>query len=184
MIFGILPDHEIQKSIVITPFSEAQKREGMISYGVSSFGYDVRIGRKYKIFTPVYGGVVIDPKNLDQRAFQDIEHDYCIIPPNSYVLAESLEYFEIPRDVIGICLGKSSYARVGAIVNVTPLEPSWKGKITIEISNSSPLPIKIYSEEGIMQVLFFRATSPCTTSYADKQGKYQNQEGLTLSKVD
>lgn len=184
IIYGLLPDHEIRRCIHIEPFSEEQKRPGVISYGVSSYGYDIRLGRKYKVYSPVYGDMIIDPKNVQDKCFVDIEADYCVIPSNSYVLAESLEYLEIPRDVMCICLGKSTYARAGLIANITPLEPEWKGKITLEISNSSPLPAKIYSEEGIVQILFFRTMSECTTSYADKRGKYDNQKGLTLPKVD
>ncbi len=184
MIQGLLPDHEIKRSIKIDPFSEGMKREGVISFGVTSYGYDARLGYKFKVFSPVYGGVIVDPKNPDERAFHLIEADHCIIPPNSYVLAESLEYFEIPRDVSATCMGKSTYARCGLIANVTPLEPEWKGKITIEISNSSPLPGKIYGGEGIIQIQFHRAQSACNVSYADKVGKYQDQKGLTLPKVD
>jgi dCTP deaminase len=176
---GILPDWHIQRDIKIEPFATEAARPGVISYGLSSYGYDVRVGRKFKVFTNVYGAL-IDPKNFNPSAFVDIEGDSCIIPPNSFALAETVETFEIPRDVLATCLGKSTYARCGIIVNVTPLEPEWRGKITIEISNTTPLPAKIYANEGIAQILFFRAEAVCKTSYADKKGKYQDQKGLTL----
>jgi dCTP deaminase len=176
---GVLPDWQIQREIKIEPFADGTPRPGVVSYGVSSYGYDVRVGRRFKIFTNARCAVV-DPKNFDPASFVDVEGDYCLIPPNSFVLAETVEYLEIPRDVIAICVGKSTYARCGIIVNVTPLEPEWRGRITIEISNTTPLPAKIYAGEGIAQILFFRADSPCQTSYADKQGKYQDQRGLTL----
>jgi dCTP deaminase len=176
---GILPDFLIKRDIKIEPFAEESSRPGVISYGVSSYGYDVRVGRNFKVFTNVYGAL-IDPKNFSPAAFVDIEGDFCIIPPNSFALAETVETFEIPRDVLATCLGKSTYARCGIIVNVTPLEPEWRGKITIEISNTTPLPAKIYANEGIAQILFFRAEAVCKTSYADKKGKYQDQKGLTL----
>jgi dCTP deaminase len=146
---------------------------------VSSYGYDVRVGRRFKVFTNVHCAVV-DPKNFDSASFVDIEGDSCLIPPNSFALAETVEYLEIPRDVIAICVGKSTYARCGIIVNVTPLEPEWRGRITLEISNTTPLPAKIYAGEGIAQILFLRAGAVCRTSYADKMGKYQDQQGLTL----
>ena len=176
---GILPDWHIKRDIKIEPFADEQLRPGVISYGLSSYGYDVRVGRKFKVFTNVYG-TLIDPKNFDPSAFVDIEGDSCVILPNSFALAETVETFEIPRDVLATCLGKSTYARCGIIVNVTPLEPEWRGKITIEISNTTPLPAKIYANEGIAQILFFRAEAVCKTSYADKKGKYQDQKGLTL----
>src|ERR1700677_1169246 len=175
---GLLPDWQIKRDIAIEPFAEESLRQGMISYGVSSYGYDVRVGRKFKVFTNVYGAL-IDPKNFSPSAFVDIEGDFCIIPPNSFALAETVEHFEIPRDILAVCLGKSTYARCGIIVNVTPLEPEWRGKVTMEISNTTPLPAKIYSGEGIAQILFFRAEQACRTSYADKKGKYQDQTGLT-----
>lgn len=181
-IYGLLPDHEIRKLSII-PFAEGVKREGVISYGLSAYGYDARVGRKFKVFTNVYGAI-IDPKKFDSDAFVDVEGDHCIIPPNSFALAETVEYFEIPRDVLCICMGKSTYARCGCVVNTTPLEPEWRGKITVEISNTTPLPAKIYADEGLLQILFFRAASTCEVSYADKQGKYQWQAGLTLPKVD
>jgi dCTP deaminase len=176
---GILPDWMIRQHIKIEPFAEEQVRPGVISYGVSSYGYDVRVGRKFKVFTNVFGAL-IDPKNFSPQAFVDIEADSCIIPPNSFALAETVETFEIPRDILATCLGKSTYARCGIIVNVTPLEPEWRGKITMEISNTAPLPAKIYADEGIAQILFFRADGICEKSYADKKGKYQDQRGLTL----
>jgi dCTP deaminase len=176
---GLLPDWQIERDIKIEPFAEGAARPGVISYGVTSYGYDVRVGRHFKVFTNVYGAV-IDPKDFSTNAFVDIEGDFCIIPPNSFALAETVEYFEIPRDILCVCLGKSSIARCGIIVNVTPLEPEWRGKITIEISNTTPLPAKIYANEGIAQILFFRADAVCRTSYADKKGKYQDQKGLTL----
>ncbi len=176
---SLLPDWQIKRDIKIEPFAEESFRPGVISYGLSSYGYDVRVGRQFKVFTNVYGAL-IDPKNFNPSAFVDIEGDYCIIPPNSFALAETVEYFEIPRDVLATCLGKSTYARCGIIVNVTPLEPEWRGKITLEISNTTPLPAKIYANEGLAQILFFRAEAVCQKSYADKKGKYQDQKGLTL----
>jgi dCTP deaminase len=176
---GVLPDWQIAKNIVIRPFAEGGSKPGAISFGLTSYGYDVRVGRKFKVFTNARCAVV-DPKNFDPASFVDIEGDYCLIPPNSFALAETVEYLEIPRDIIAVCLGKSTYARIGIIVNITPLEPEWRGKITIEISNTTPLPAKIYANEGIAQILFFRADAVCETSYADKKGKYQDQKGLTL----
>ena len=174
-----LPDWMIQRDIKIEPFAEAVHRPGVISYGVSSYGYDVRVGRHFKIFTNVHCAIV-DPKQFNPASFVDIEGDYCIIPPNSFALAETVEYLEIPRDIIAVCVGKSTYARCGIIVNVTPLEPEWRGKVTIEISNTTPLPAKIYAGEGIAQILFLRGEGVCKTSYGDKRGKYQDQKGLTL----
>jgi dCTP deaminase len=176
---GLLPDHEIERAIKIEPMAAGANRPGVISYGLTSYGYDVRVGRRFKVFTNVYGAV-IDPKAFSPSAFVDIEADFCVIPPNSFVLAETVETFEIPRDVLAICLGKSTYARCGLIVNVTPLEPEWRGKITMEISNTTPLPARIYANEGIAQILFLRADAVCRVSYADKRGKYQDQKGLTL----
>jgi len=176
---GVLADWQITQEVVIRPLAEGGSRNGAISYGVSSYGYDVRVGRHFKVFTNVYGDVV-DPKNFSPRAFVDIEADHCLIPPNSFALAETVEYFEIPRDLLAICLGKSTYARCGIIVNITPLEPEWRGKITLEISNTTPLPAKIYAEEGIAQIIFLRADQVCQVSYADKKGRYQDQKGLTL----
>jgi dCTP deaminase len=151
----------------------------LISYGVTSYGYDVRVDRHFKVFTNARC-TVVDPKNFDPASFVDIEADYCLIPPNSFALAETVEYLEIPRDIIAVCVGKSTYARCGIIVNVTPLEPEWRGRVTIEISNTTPLPAKIYANEGIAQILFFKGSAMCQTSYADKKGKYQDQKGLTL----
>jgi dCTP deaminase len=176
---GILADWQIEKEIKIVPFAKDQVAKGVVSYGVSSYGYDVRVGRHLKVFTNVYGEIV-DPKQFSSRAFVDVDADCCVIPPNSFALAETVEYFEIPRDILAICLGKSTYARCGIIVNVTPLEPEWRGKITIEISNTTPLPARIYANEGIAQILFLRADQVCKRSYADKSGKYQDQPGLTL----
>ena len=176
---GLLADWQIRKDVKIVPFAEESLRTGVVSFGLSSYGYDVRVGRHFKVFTNVYCSV-IDPKQFAPNAFVDIEGDFCIIPPNSFALAETVEYFEIPRDVLAVCLGKSTYARCGIIVNVTPLEPEWRGRITIEISNTTPLPARIYANEGIAQILFFRADAICEKSYADKKGKYQDQKGLTL----
>jgi dCTP deaminase len=184
MIYGLLPDHEIREAIGISPFAEGVRRPGVISYGLTSYGYDARLGRVFKIFSPVHGGVIVDPKAIDPRIYHHFEGDVCIIPPNSYALAESVERFIIPRDICAVCLGKSTYARCGLICNVTPLEPEWEGKITIEISNSSPLPARVYAGEGILQIQFHRAVATCLVSYKDKQGRYDNQEGLTLPKVD
>ena len=167
---------------MIEPFVGDQVREGVISYGVSSYGYDVRVGNDFKVFTNVYN-TVVDPKDFDPKSFVDITADVCIIPPNSFALASTIEYFRIPRDILTVCLGKSTYARCGIIVNVTPFEPEWEGHVTIEISNTTPLPAKIYANEGIAQVLFFQGDEPCETSYADKKGKYQGQQGLTLAKL-
>lgn len=176
---GILADWQIQQEIKIEPFAESAVRPGVISYGLSSYGYDVRVGRRFKVFTNAHCAVV-DPKNFDPKSFVDVEADYCLIPPNSFALAETVEYLEIPRDILCVCLGKSTYARCGTIVNITPLEPEWRGKITIEISNTTPLPSKIYAGEGIAQILFFRAEQVCKVSYGDKKGRYQDQRGLTL----
>ena len=167
---------------MIEPFVDDQVRAGVISYGVSSYGYDVRVGNQFKVFTNVYN-TVVDPKNFDSKSFVDIQADVCIIPPNSFALASTLEYFRIPRDVLTVCLGKSTYARCGIIVNVTPFEPEWEGHVTIEISNTTPLPAKIYANEGIAQVLFFQADEVCAKSYKDKKGKYQAQRGVTLPRI-
>lgn len=173
---------EMAQKGMISPFEESQVRQDVISYGVSSYGYDVRVGDEYKIFTNI-NNVIVDPKNFDPKSFIDYKGEYCIIPPNSFALAKTVEYFKIPRNILTICLGKSSYARCGIIVNVTPFEPCWEGIVTIEISNTTPLPAKIYSNEGIAQVLFFEADEECETSYADKKGKYQSQEGITLPRL-
>jgi dCTP deaminase len=167
---------------MIEPFSDRQIREGVISYGVSSYGYDVRIARDFKIFTNI-NSTIVDPKNFDSRSFVDFEGDVCVIPPNSFALARTVEYFRIPRNVLVICLGKSTYARCGIIVNVTPLEPEWEGIVTLEVSNTTPLPAKIYANEGIAQMLFFESDEDCEISYADKKGKYQGQKSLTLPKL-
>jgi len=167
---------------MISPFEESQVRNDVISYGVSSYGYDLRVGDEYKIFTNI-NNVIVDPKKFEPKSFIDFKGEYCIIPPNSFALAKSVEYFKIPRNILTICLGKSTYARCGIIVNVTPFEPEWEGIVTIEISNTTPLPAKIYSNEGIAQVLFFEADEECEVSYADKKGKYQSQVGITLPKL-
>jgi dCTP deaminase len=176
---GVLADWQIQQRVEIEPLADGTYRPGVISSGLTSYGYDLRLGRKFKVFTNAHCAIV-DPKNFDPRSFIDLEADECLIPPNSFALAESLEYLEIPRNVLAICLGKSTYARIGIIVNVTPLEPEWRGKVTIEISNTTPLPAKVYAGEGIAQVLFLTADEVCRVSYADKKGKYQDQTGLTL----
>ncbi|MHB0924541.1 MAG: dCTP deaminase [Bellilinea sp.] len=183
---GIKPDHWIRKMALeanmISPFEDGQKREGVISYGLSSYGYDIRVADEYKIFTNVYSAIV-DPKNFSTQSMIDFRGEVCIIPPNSFALARTVEYFRIPRDVLTICVGKSTYARCGIIVNVTPFEPEWEGFVTLEISNTTPLPAKIYSNEGIAQVLFFEGDEPCEISYADKKGKYQHQQGILLPKL-
>ena len=183
---SIKPDHWIRKMAqeqrMIEPFAPSQVRDGKISYGVSSYGYDIRVADEYKIFTNV-NTVVIDPKSFDNKSLVDFKGDICIIPPNSFVLARTLEYFRIPRGVLTVCLGKSTYARCGLIVNVTPFEPEWEGFATLEISNTTPLPAKIYSNEGIAQVLFFEADEECETSYADKKGKYQKQQSIVLPRL-
>src|SRR5881397_3458596 len=163
---------------MIEPFVDDQVRSGVISYGVSSYGYDVRVGDEFKVFTNVFN-TVVDPKNFDSRSFVDIKADICIIPPNSFALAKTVEYFRIPRDVLTVCVGKSTYARCGLIVNVTPFEPEWEGFVTLEISNTTPLPAKVYANEGIAQVLFFESDEVCETSYRDRKGKYQAQRGIT-----
>ena len=167
---------------MIEPFVDSQVRAGVVSYGVSSYGYDIRVADEFKVFTNV-NNTVIDPKSFDPRAFVDIKADVCIVPPNSFALARTIEYFRIPRDILTICLGKSTYARCGIIVNVTPFEPEWEGYVTLEISNTTPLPAKIYANEGIAQVLFLQSDEPCEQSYADKQGKYLKQQGVTLPKI-
>jgi dCTP deaminase len=169
---------------MIEPFVDGQVREGAISYGVSSYGYDMRVAPEFRIFTNVLS-IIVDPKHFDARSFVEFDGDVCIVPPNSFALARSVEYFRIPRNVLTICLGKSTYARCGIITNVTPFEPEWEGHVTLEISNTTPLPAKIYANEGICQVLFFEADDDdvCQTSYADKKGKYQKQTGVTLPKL-
>jgi dCTP deaminase len=166
---------------MIDPFEDRQVRDGVISYGLSSYGYDIRVADEFKVFTNI-NSTVVDPKNFDPRSFVDVKGD-CIIPPNSFALSRTLEYFRIPRDVLTVCVGKSTYARCGLIVNVTPFEPEWEGFVTLEISNTTPLPAKVYANEGIAQVLFFQSDEACDVSYADKKGKYQGQKGLTLPKL-
>ena len=167
---------------MIEPFEDRQVREGVISYGLSSYGYDIRVADEFKVFTNI-NSTVVDPKNFDARSFVDLKTDICIIPPNSFALAKTIEYFRIPRDVLTVCVGKSTYARCGLIVNVTPFEPEWEGFVTLEISNTTPLPARVYANEGIAQVLFFQSDEPCEISYADKKGKYQKQQGLTLPRL-
>jgi dCTP deaminase len=183
---GLKPDHWIRKLALeqgmIEPFADSQVRDGVISFGVSSYGYDIRVADEFKIFTNVYSAVV-DPKNFDPHSMVDFRGDICVIPPNSFALARTVEYFRIPRDVLTVCLGKSTYARCGIIVNVTPFEPEWEGYVTLEISNTTPLPARIYANEGIAQVLFFQADEICEVSYADKKGKYQKQEAIVLPKL-
>jgi dCTP deaminase len=183
---GIKNDAWIRKMAtecgMIDPFVDHQVREGVISYGVSSYGYDIRVANEFKIFTNVYSAIV-DPKHFDPRSMVDFAGDVCIIPPNSFALARTVEYFRIPRSVLTVCLGKSTYARCGLIVNVTPFEPEWEGYVTLEISNTTPLPARIYANEGIAQVLFFEADEVCEVSYADKKGKYQNQQSIILPKI-
>ena len=183
---GLKSDHWIRKMALeqrmIEPFADSQVRDGVISYGVSSYGYDIRVADEFKIFTNVYSAVV-DPKHFDPKSMVDYKGQVCVIPPNSFALARTIEYFRIPRQVLTICLGKSTYARCGIIVNVTPFEPEWEGYVTLEISNTTPLPARIYANEGIAQVLFFEADEVCTTSYADKKGKYQKQESIVLPKL-
>ena len=184
---SIKPDHWIRRMALehrmIEPFVENQVREGVVSFGLSSYGYDIRVADEFRIFTPATGQLtVVDPKQIDSRAMAPYQGEVCIIPPNSFALARTIEYFRIPRNVLTICLGKSTYARCGIIVNVTPFEPEWEGHVTIEISNTTPLPAKIYANEGIAQVLFFEGEPP-EVSYADRKGKYQAQRGITLPRL-
>lgn len=183
---GVKPDVWIEEMVrkygMIEPFEPGQVGRETISYGVSSYGYDLRVADEYKIFTNVNNSIV-DPKHVDPKSFVDFKGPVCIIPPNSFALARSVEYFRIPRDIITLCVGKSTYARCGIIVNVTPFEPEWEGYVTLEISNTTPLPAKIYSFEGICQVLFFEGSGPCRSSYKDKNGKYQKQAGITPAKI-
>ncbi len=183
---SVKPDKWIRKMALehkmIEPFTDKQVRAGVISYGLSSYGYDIRIADEFKIFTNINSSIV-DPKNFDPKSFVDFKGEICIIPPNSFALARTVEYFRIPRNVITLCVGKSTYARCGVIVNVTPFEPEWEGIVTLEVSNTTPLPAKIYAGEGIAQVLFFESDEPCETSYADKKGKYQAQQALTLPRL-
>ena len=182
---SILSDRWIREQALqhrmIEPFSEKQVREGVISYGLSSYGYDLRVSDEFKIFTNV-NSAIIDPKNFDERSFVSVQAPSVIVPPNSFALARSIEYFRIPRDVLTICVGKSTYARCGIIVNVTPFEPEWEGYVTLEFSNTTPLPAKIYANEGVAQVLFFESDEVCDVSYRDRQGKYMGQSGVTLPK--
>ena len=167
---------------MIEPFVENQVREGVISYGLSSYGYDIRVADEFKVFTNI-NSTVIDPKRFDPRSFVDLKAEVCIVPPNSFALARTVEYFRIPRNVLTVCLGKSTYARCGIIVNVTPFEPEWEGTATLEISNTTPLPARIYANEGIAQVLFFESDEACRISYRDKQGKYQAHREVTLPRI-
>jgi dCTP deaminase len=167
---------------MIEPFEDRQVRAGVISYGLSSYGYDIRVADEFKVFTNI-NSTVVDPKNFDARSFVDIKADVCIIPPNSFALAKTVEYFRIPRDVLTVCVGKSTYARCGLIVNVTPLEPEWEGQVTIEISNTTPLPARIYANEGICQFLFLQGAGEPEVSYADRKGKYMRQRGVALPKL-
>jgi dCTP deaminase len=176
-----------KKERMIDPFSPAQVRRAdgdrsIISYGLSSYGYDLRVSNEFKVFTNVFN-TVVDPKAFDERSFIHLETDICIVPPNSFALARSVEYFRSPRDVITICVGKSTYARCGIIVNVTPFEPEWEGHVTLEISNTTPLPARIYANEGLAQVLFLGGDEVCETSYADRSGKYMKQRGITIPKI-
>ncbi|TMH28300.1 MAG: dCTP deaminase [Betaproteobacteria bacterium] len=171
---------------MIEPFEAGQIREArghkIVSYGTSSYGYDIRCSNEFKLFTDI-NSTIVDPKNFDEKSFVDIRGDYCIIPPNSFALARTIEYFRVPRNVLVLCLGKSTYARCGIIVNVTPLEPEWEGYVTLEFSNTTPLPAKIYANEGVAQVVFFESDEVCETSYKDRGGKYQGQKGVTLPKI-
>lgn len=183
---GIMPDHWIRQQAqdhgMVDPFVEKQKKDGVISYGLSSYGYDARCSDEFMIFTNV-DNAIVDPKDFSQQSFVDRKTDVCVIPPNSFVLTRTVEYFRIPDDVLVICLGKSTYARCGLIVNVTPLEPGWEGHVTLEISNTTPLPAKVYANEGVAQFLFLKGSSPCEISYSDRSGKYMGQTGVTLPKL-
>lgn len=188
---SICPDHWIREMALhhgmIEPFEERQVKERVpgvraISYGLSSYGYDLRVSDEFKVFTNIFN-TVVDPKNFDERSFVDLQAEVCIVPPNSFALARSVEYFRIPREILTICVGKSTYARCGIIVNVTPFEPEWEGHVTLEISNTTPLPAKIYAGEGLAQVVFFKAETPCETSYADRSGKYMRQTGITIPRM-
>ena len=183
---SLLADIEIRRltleNKMIEPFEEKQSGSGMISYGLSSYGYDARLAPEFKIFTNV-DNAIVDPKAFSETSFVDRTGDVCVIPPNSFILSRTVEYFRIPRDILVICLGKSTYARCGLIVNVTALEPEWEGHVTLEISNTTPLPAKVYANEGICQFLFYRGEQPCEVSYADRKGKYMKQTGITLPKL-
>lgn len=183
---GVLPDTWIKRMAkergMIEPFVDCQVNQGVVSFGLSSYGYDFRVGYEFKVFTNLRASI-IDPKNFDPLSFDAVAGDHCIIPPNSFALSHSVEYFRIPRDVLGFCFGKSTYARCGIIVNVTPFEPEWEGFLTVEIANATPLPAKIYAGEGIGQVTFIKAEEMCAVSYADRKGKYQKQTGITLPRM-
>ena len=179
---GLLADWQIRKDVKIVPFAEESLRKGVVSFGLSSYGYDVRCAREFKVFTNI-NSATVDPKNFDEGSFVDVVGDVCVIPPNSFALASTVEYFRIPRNVLTICLGKSTYARCGIIVNVTPLEPEWEGHVTLEFSNTTTLPAKIYANEGVAQMLFFESDEVCEVSYKDRGGKYQGQRGVTLPKA-
>lgn len=183
---SVMPDHWIRKQALekqmISPFEEKQKRDGVISYGLSSYGYDARVADEFKIFTDV-NNAIVDPKDFSENSFVSRQTDVCVVPPHSFALARTVEYFKIPRDVLVICLGKSTYARCGLIVNVTPLEPEWEGHVTLEISNTTPLPARVYANEGLCQFLFIKGDSDCEVSYADKGGKYMGQKGVTLPRM-
>ncbi|HIF25233.1 MAG TPA: dCTP deaminase [Micavibrio sp.] len=183
---GILADHQIRDLAMnhgmIEPFVEKQTREGVISYGLSSYGYDSRCSDEFMIFTNV-DNAIVDPKDFSQQSFVERKTDVCVIPPNSFVLTRTVEYFKIPEDVLVVCLGKSTYARCGLIVNVTPLEPGWEGHVTLEISNTTPLPAKVYANEGVAQFLFFKGSAPCEVSYSSRSGKYMGQKGVTLPRL-
>ncbi|MBF0334826.1 MAG: dCTP deaminase [Alphaproteobacteria bacterium] len=183
---SVMPDTWIREMArdkgMIEPFTEKQQREGVISFGLSSYGYDARVSREFKIFTNV-DSAIVDPKEFSPKSFVDRDTDVCVIPPNSFALARTVEFFRIPRDVLVICLGKSTYARCGIIVNVTPLEPEWEGHVTLEFSNTTPLPARIYAEEGACQFIFLKAHAACEVSYADRAGKYMGQRGVTLPKL-
>jgi len=183
---GIKPDTWIREMSttkgMIEPFTESQKREGVISYGLSSYGYDARLAPEFRIFTNI-NNALVDPKNFDENSFVEREGESCIIPPNSFILGRTTEYFRIPRDILVVCLGKSTYARCGLVVNVTPLEPEWEGHVTLEISNTTPLPARVYANEGVCQFLFFQGDGPCEVSYKDRKGKYDGQRGVTLARL-
>lgn len=183
---GLKPDHWIRKMALeygmIEPFTEKQVREGVISYGLSSYGYDLRVADEFRIFTNI-NTTIVDPKHFEEASMVEFRGDVCIIPPNSFALARSVEYFRIPRSVLAVTVGKSTYARAGIITNVTPFEPEWEGHVTLEISNTTPLPAKIYANEGLAQVLFYEGDEICEISYADRKGKYQGQTGVTPPRV-
>jgi len=183
---SVMPDTWIRKMAtehgMIEPFTENLKRDGVISYGLSSYGYDARVSSEFKIFTNV-NSAIVDPKEFSPKSFVDVDTDVCVIPPNSFALARTVELFRIPRDVLVICLGKSTYARCGIVVNVTPLEPEWEGHVTLEFSNTTPLPAKIYANEGACQFIFLKGDTTCEVSYKDRSGKYQGQQGVTLPRL-